>query len=221
MNISIEEIIEKLGEKFPYRDKYIEQIEQKLLTIIEFFKIIYFDDIKIVIWKNIEDYKNHISKYTEYKEEMCADTYDGNINMLDINEARKTETHKNITEEEFIQNLVHEFVHICHQKAEIEHDEDNTNAWFYEALATNLGNKEQFNNLVYFTESKEELEQFNNIKNNRYEKAYTIGKYLLENYSKEEILEYVRYPSKLKKDTNKIIEEAKKWIDIQKINKKQ
>ncbi len=33
----------------------------------------------------------------EFKEWMCADTYDGNINLLEISEARKSKEHADTT----------------------------------------------------------------------------------------------------------------------------
>lgn len=220
MNININEVMKEITEKIPYRDSLIEEIEPKLLKVIEFFEITNLENIKIKIWNNIDEYKEHISKYTEYKEEMCADTFDGVVNILEINEARKTNAHKTMTYEEYTQNIVHEFVHICQQRKEKEHDEEDKNSWFYEALATNLGNPEQFSKLIYFTVDKKEIEKFNELGNNRYEIAYTIGRFLLENYSKEEILELVEYPSKLSKLTSKIIEDTRDWVDYQAVNKK-
>lgn len=42
---------------------------------------------------------------------MNADTFDGNINLLSIEECRKTREHSDITLEEFLENIIHEFVH--------------------------------------------------------------------------------------------------------------
>ena len=67
--------------------------------------------------------------------------------------------------------------------------------------------------------TKEELENFNSIENNRYETAYTIGRYLLENFSPEEILEFVKYPSKLDRIIVSIIRGTQDWMEIQSLNK--
>ena len=42
-----------------------------------------------------------------------------------------------------------------------------------------------------------------------YSYAYTIGKYMLENFEKNKILEYVKYPDILKSDSDEIFERAK------------
>ena len=47
---------------------------------------------------------------------MNADTFDGNINLLSIEECRKTKAHSDITLEEFLENIIHEFVHACQQE---------------------------------------------------------------------------------------------------------
>ena len=108
---------------------------------------------------------------------MNADTFDGNINLLSIEECRKTKAHSDITLEEFLENIIHEFVHSCQQ--EINPDSKNVE-WFWEALATNLGNP--FDHTIDFQFNEEQLiNDFNSVPNN-YEIVFTIGKYLLENY---------------------------------------
>ena len=106
---------------------------------------------------------------------MNADTFDGNINLLSIEECRKTKAHSDITLEEFLENIIHEFVHSCQQ--EINPDSKNVE-WFWEALATNLGNP--FDHTIDFQFNEEQLiNDFNSVPNN-YEIVFTIGKYLLE-----------------------------------------
>lgn len=187
----------------------INYLETRLEEILNFFEIKSPKKKKIIFWNNLEEYIKHISNYTKYKDGMCADTFDKNINVLSLRETHKTKTHINMTEERFKENIAHEYVHTCQQ--DLETEESKTNSWFYEALATNLGNSKQFDKLYTFDITREELENFNNIKNNRYEIAYTIGKYMLENYSKEEILEFVKYPQLLNIETEKILENTKKW----------
>ena len=143
---------------------------------------------------------------------------DNNINALTLDAAHKTDVYKDMTLEQLRQNISHEFVHVCQNSLE-EENVDDRNAWFCEALATNLGNPEQFGKLIYIMITKEELENFNSIENNRYETAYTIGRYLLENFSPEEILEFVKYPSKLDRIIVSIIRGTQDWMEIQSLNK--
>ena len=86
---------------------------------------------------------------------------------------------------------------------------DSDIVWFWEALATNLGNPEAFSN-ISIKATNEEINNFNSLEQN-YPTAFTIGNYMLENYSHEGILEYVKYPSKLLVDSEKILNAAREW----------
>ena len=92
---------------------------------------------------------------------------------------------------------------------------DNDIVWFWEALATNLGNPENFSRIT-IKASNEEINNFNTLSQN-YPIAFTIGNYLLENYSHEEILEYVKYPSKLLVESEKILNDAREWSNNKRI----
>ena len=137
---------------------------------------------------------------------------DGNVNMLTINEARKTSEHKDMTLMDFKRNITHEFVHICQQELEVEKLPKNINdIWFWEMLATNLGNYESFE-IIKFNITYDELLDFNNLKNN-YSIVYTIGRYMLEKYTREEIIEFVKYPTKLVIVAPIILNEAIEWVN--------
>ena len=99
-----------------------------------------------------------------------------------------------MTLDELKSTILHEFVHICQQESELEHI-DNDIIWFWEALATNLGNPEAFSKVV-IKATNEEINNFNSLSQN-YPIAFTIGNYMLNNYNHDDILEYVKYPSKL------------------------
>ena len=164
--------------------------------------------IKIVIYNNLKKYQKHIEKYTEYQDYMCADTFDGKINILSLAEAHKTKEHQNMTIDDWKNTILHEFVHICQQECELEHLNKDV-VWLWEALATNLGNPQMFQKIIIMA-SNEEINNFNSLSQN-YSIAYTIGKYMLDNYNHEDILKYIKYPSKLLKDSDKILNEARKW----------
>ena len=169
---------------------------------------------KVIVFNSIEKYKKHLEKYTEYRDYMCADTYDGNINLLSLEEAHKTHEHANMTLDELKSTILHEFVHICQKNCQVE-KYNKTVSWFWEALATNLGNPEKFSRIPIEATNKE-INNFNTLPNN-YPTAFTIGNYLLGNYSHEDILNYVKYPSKLLVDSEKILNDAREWSHIQRI----
>ncbi len=163
---------------------------------------------KIIIYNDLELYKKHIKQFYEYKDYMCADTNDRNINLLSLEEAHKTKAHANMTVKDLKNTILHEFVHICQQDSEID-SIDKDIVWFWEALATNLGNPGAFTKIV-IKATNEEINNFNSLSQN-YLTAFTIGNYMLENYSHEAILEYVKYPQKLLRDSEEILNNAREW----------
>lgn len=193
-----------------YIDKIVEKLEKEMRRILDFFELNNLSKKKKVkIWNNILEYQKHLEKYVpKYYEWMIADTYDGNINVLSIEQCKKTKSHFDIELEKFLKNIIHEFVHSCQQ--EINSNSKNVE-WFWEALATNLGNP--FDHVTSIQCAKEDLmNDFNSLFNN-YNTAYTIGKYMIEKLSHNKILEYVKNREKLINDTDEIIIGAKKWFN--------
>lgn len=199
-------------EKLTYISNIINYLESKMEEIMLFFHLSSLSKKrKIVVYNDLELYKKHIEESFEYHDYMRADTNDGNINLLSIEEARKTKEHAFMTIEELKSTILHEFVHICQQECEIEHL-DHDIVWFWEALATNIGNTEVFTS-ISFQSTNAEIEEFNSLRGN-YPIAFTIGRYLLEKYSHEQILDYVKYPSKLRADSDEILNHAREWSNL-------
>lgn len=200
-----------------YIPDVVNYLESKMDNIMSFFEL---DSLKkkrkIVIYDDLELYKKHIEQFYEYQDYMCADTNDGNINLLSLEAARKTHEHADMTLDDLKRTILHEFVHICQQDSEIEHI-DSDIVWFWEALATNLGNPEQFTK-VKIRATNSEIDEFNSLSSN-YPVAFTIGNYMLENISQEKILEYVRYPARLLVNANNILNEAREWSNTIKLHK--
>ena len=210
MRISLDSFTIEYDKEISYIPDIISRLEDITSEILEFFELEKLSQKKkVVIFTDREKYKEHILQFIpEFKEWMCADTYDGNINLLEISEARKSKDHADMDLNEFIKCIVHEFVHLCQQECNHEQDTDGT-VWYWEALATNLSGQDY--NPVSLDDC--DFEQLKNDFNNTeggYSYSYTIGKYMLENYSKDKLLEYVRNPFLLKKDMNDIFEAAKK-----------
>lgn len=192
-----------------YIEEVCEYLDKRIDEILKFFELKSLKNKrKIVIWNDLELYKKHIEQYYKYYDYMCADTNDGNINILSLEASHKTNEHSTMKLDELKRNIIHEFVHICQQDSEIEHI-DNDVVWFWEALATNLGNYEDFCR-IDIEVSNEEINDFKSLVNN-YFVAFTIGNYMLENYSHSQILEYIRYPKVLLKDSYKILNEVRDW----------
>ena len=136
-------------EKVPYFKDIAKELDDKAIEIISFFEFLNKKKTKIVFWDDIDAYKEHLKKHNDlYRSDICADPMDNNINALTLDAAHKTDVYKDMTLEQLRQNISHEFVHVCQNSLE-EETVDDRNAWFCEALATNLGNPEQFGKLIY------------------------------------------------------------------------
>lgn len=192
-----------------YLEELKEKLNQESSRILNFFELEGLKNPKkIKIWTDREKYQKYLEEYVpKYYEWMCADTHDGNINILSIEECRKTISHQDMTLEEMLKVITHEFVHTCQQ--EINPDASNVE-WFWEALATNLANP--FDHVASMQCEDEELINNLNAVPYSYEICFTIGKFILENYSHEQILDYVKNPDKLRKDAKTIFKEEREWF---------
>ena len=173
-----------------YLDKLITVFKSRRQKILDFFKL---EDFKptIKLYDNISEYKDNIIESfkrnygdREYQDWMIANTEDGNINMLSLDLVKRIEGFNNYSEEEFCYNTAHEFTHVCQERVG-----SNNPGWFWETLATNLGNPEcQHDVKEPFT--LEQLEtSFDSI--DGYGAVYSIGKELFNLYDNEFIYELV------------------------------
>lgn len=206
MKLELNNFILECDEDINYIQEVISTLENNTHEILDFFGL---DKLsqkkKVVIFSDREKYKEHLIPFVkEFKEWMCADTYDGNINLLEISEARKSNEHKDMTLEEFIKCILHEFVHSCQQ--ELNSNSEGT-AWYWEALATNLSGQDYTSISLSDCNFESLQKDFNGTKNG-YSYSFTLGKFMLKNYSKDKLLEYVKNPSLLKLDADDIFESA-------------
>lgn len=198
-----------------YVTEIVTYLEQKMKYLMDFFELKSLKSKKkIIVYKNLQKYINHIEQFFEYQDYMCADTNDGNINVLSLEAAHKTKMYSDMDIKKLKSIILHEFVHISQQECEIEHHIDDI-IWFWEGLATNLGNPEEYE-CISINASNEDINNFNCSENN-YPIAFTIVKYMLENYSHEKILEYVKYPSKLLVDSKMILNDSRECSNSKKI----
>ena len=207
MTLELNNFIIEYDKEIDYIDIIISTLENKVKDILEFFELDKLSKKKrVVIYTDREKYKEYLTPYVgTFREWMCADTYDGNINLLEINEARKCEEHKDMTIDEFTKCILHEFVHACQQEI---NSNSNGTAWFWEALATNLSGQDY--NIIDLSKCDFELLQKNfNGTPNGYYYAYTLGKYMLENYSKDRLINYIKNPRLLREEATLIFEEVK------------
>lgn len=185
--------------------EYISQVINELNSVIhsylDFFSIDKLEDIVVIkFYDSLDDFKI-------YYEERKKRSYDGKtvgraegnkIHMLSFKERIKVRPNDTLVE--FIMGIKHELVHICH----IAYKGNSHGTWFAEELATNLGSPRYEETLDGCT-----LEEL--LHKSKYKYCYTLAKYMLENYTHEQILEYAYDDNKLLKDTDKILEEAKEY----------
>jgi len=196
-------------ESISYISEVVDYLESSANDIMSFFELVSLSSKKkVIIYKDLEKYKEHIEQFFEYHDYMCADTIDGNINILSLEAAHKTKMYADMTLDKLKSVILHELVHICQQEKEIEHIDDDI-IWFWEGLATNLGNPEEYE-CIPINATNDDINNFNCSANN-YPISYTIVNYMLENYDQEAILEYIKYPSKLLEDSEKILNDAREW----------
>ena len=142
MILEKDNFIVEYDQNISYIPEVVDFLETKMNNFMNFFELASFKSKeKVVVFNDIEKYKKHLEKYIEYRDYMCADTYDGNINLLSIEEAHKTKEHQNMTVNDLKLIILHEFVHICQKNCQVE-KYNKTISWFWESLATNLGNLE-------------------------------------------------------------------------------
>ena len=172
-----------------YLAKMVNVFEDKRQNILDFFKL---ENVKPVIklYDNISEYKENIMEsfkknygYREYQDWMIANTEDGNINMQSLVLVRSQEDFKDYTEEEFCYNACHEFVHLCQEMVNSENP-----AWFWEVIATSIGNPECQHEIDdNFT--LKDMDNFDSI--DGYGAVYSIGKELFNNYDNDFIYDLV------------------------------
>lgn len=189
-------------------------LEQKSKDIMEFFELKRLSKkIVVKIYDAIEDYKEHLIPLLEqngntYHEWMIGDTLDDNINILALKECRKLESHKNHTLEDQAKSILHEFVHICHHEL-IGENNSHGHIWLSEALATNLSGQDYSGTSITCT--YEELKSNFPNASNKYATAFLMGKYMLENYGRDFILNLIKNWELLDEFAPKLFEETKSY----------
>ncbi len=205
---------------YNFDDKNIQQLittlESKSKGIMNFFGLEHISrKVIIKIYYSIDDYKKHLIPYLEemgetYHDWMIADTMDNNINMLELSLCRQLNSHKNETIQDQMETILHEFTHICHHEL-LGENNSHGHIWFSEALATNLSGQNY--SIKKITCTYDELKNdFNNTSNN-YSTAYLMGKYMLENYGRDFVLNLIKNWQLLNEFAPKLFEETKTFYN--------
>jgi len=189
-----------------YIELLVKTINERSPFICDFFGIVYDGKIVIKLYNNLEEYKKNLEDSfrrqnleRKYENWMIANTEDGNINMQSLDLVKKQDDYKNYTVLEFCYNACHEFTHLCQQYLNSENP-----GWFWEVIATNIGNPENQHECNDNFTLKELNEKFDKI--DGYAIAYSFGKYIFENYDRNTILSWIKDNEKFKKEIVSVID---------------
>ena len=169
--------------------------------------------VVIKFWDDIEVYRIHFNELmkpynmTVSPWEIGRSTNNKKTNRIDLlclEERRKSYSHQNDDIDSMIKVVIHEFVHTCHYFYNNNMDEI---IWLTEAFATNLSNQY----------TKEEVTfdcSLEDILNSKvfYYNYYAMGKYLIDNCDREYILRLAKDNEFLKKETPSIYYQTKKYF---------
>lgn len=203
--------LEYTNEDKEYIDNVIQTLNEKSKEIIKFFELKNLRrKVKIKFWDDVEEYRDFFNESMKKINKTIPDWEVGRavnnmeecrIDILSLAEARKCRGHTNDSIENLIQIIVHEFVHICN----FEYNNHMPSmSWFTEALATNLAGQ---NNCGKLTCTLQEIMAETPTNYGNY---YLLGKYLLENYDKSQVLELAKNKDLLEKSTEDIYNNALK-----------
>jgi hypothetical protein len=189
-----------------YIELLVKTINERSSFICDFFEIVYDEKIVIKLYNNLEEYKKNLqgsflrqNLERKYENWMIANTEDGNINMQSLDLVKQQDDFKYYTEEIFCYNACHEFTHLCQQYLNSKNP-----GWFWELIATNIGNPENQHESNYRFTLKELNEKFDKI--DGYGIVYKFGKYIFENYDRDTILSWIKDNEKFMEEIEGIIE---------------
>lgn len=189
-----------------YIELLIKTINERAPFICDFFDIVYDEKIVIKLYNNLEEYKKNLEDSfrqqnleRKYENWMIANTEDGNINMQSLDLVKEQDDFKYYTDQIFCYNACHEFTHLCQQYLNSKNP-----GWFWELIATNIGNPENQHESNYRFTLKELNEKFDEI--DGYGIVYKFGKYIFENYDRDTILSWIKDNEKFMEEIEGIIE---------------
>ena len=179
-----------------YINEFVDNIIKESKTILEFFgmKKTEYPTI-ITFWDNLNKYREYRNKQLEqYNKKVqnwevgCAQSYPQEphyIHILSLKERKKCQGHQNDKLEDIFKVGIHEYVHACHSEYK---NYKETTTYINEGLATYLSNQFNENQDLKFNCTKEQLSQ--GITN--YRNYYLLMEYIIDNKSKEYILELIK-----------------------------
>lgn len=187
------------------QQKIFDALNENLSRVMSFFGLEKLtNEITVCIHTDIEEWKNYINSMgTEYQDYVVGCAWKSKIDVLSFEEYQKTQSHKADSIDDFLKVIIHELVHICHQKLQPDFSKV---AWFMgEGLATYLS-AQHYNENEKIDFPKEDLFDFQKFMNlhSPYCAAQKIVRSLVEKLSHKELLEYACDSEKLFMNWEKI-----------------
>ena len=197
--------------KLDYFDEIVNHILENEKRILNFFKLKKLPKkVKIMIL-SYEPFKEFIiSKYGEILSYMSGDSDQktNTIRILNIEDQIKYTIHKSADVTKIKGTVLHEIIHECHHTY---HNECQKTIWFSEGLATNLSYQKYELKCLDDCDFKALQGDFRQYPKS-YNYSYTIVKYVLDNYSMEEIEKLYKDLDYLIERSQAIFEEARIWV---------
>lgn len=195
-----------------YFNEIIDYILENEKDILNFFSLKELPEKCNIIILSYKKFKDYIIKNYGKIYDYIRGTTDGRtktIRILNIEDQRRHTIHKNSTVHNTAKMIIHEIVHICNDYV---NDDYEQTIWFREGLATNLSNQNY--DLVKLDNCDFELlkNDFIGFGKGNYSYSYTIVYYIINNYEKDEIQRLILNSRYLKDNSNRIFEEAKRFI---------
>ncbi len=202
----------KSDKDIKYFNDVVSNIIIKEKEVLSFFNLNKLVPKINIVFMNYESFKSFIiNKYGSIKSYVRADADNETktIRVLVIEDQIKYTTHKDANISDLLSLIIHEIVHMCHNQICADY---NQTIWFYEGIATNLSNQNYSLINLNNCDFDKLKNNFSEVKNN-YSYAYTIVKFILNNYKKEEIVKLYSNANYLREKSNNIFIEAKSWYN--------
>lgn len=212
MKKELENFIIESDIQLDYFEEVVEHIAENEKRILDFFKLERLPNkIKILILSYKPFKEIIISNYGEILNYVRGNSSSetNTIIVLNIEDQIKYTIHKDADIKSLKDTVLHEIVHQCHH---VYHNDHRQIIWLSEGLATNLANQNYKISDLNKCDFDKLKNDFSHYKGS-YIYAYTIVKYVLNNYSNEEIEKLYKNPNYLREKSSKIFEEAKSWTN--------
>lgn len=190
---------------------YIIENEKRILSFFRLERLPNKVEIRILSYKPFKEFI--ISQYGEILDYVAgyADYKTNIIRQLNIEDQIKYTTHKKANIYSTSKMIIHEIVHKCHQ---VYNTDCRETTWFSEGLATNLAFQDRELKNLDECDFNTLKSDFRHYKGN-YDFAYTLVKYILNNYSEEEIYMLYTNANYVREKSELIFNEAKDWVNNQ------